>query len=61
MSFKKIAIISGGVIAGEFAWSFVAPMVVGKFIPDSGAGFGLDDVVHAAVIAATILMVQSFV
>ena len=61
MNLKKVAVVAGGVIAGEFVYGFVAPFVVGKFIPNSGDGFGLDDVFHAAVVAATVLIVQTLV
>lgn len=60
-SFKKIAVVGAGIIAGEFVYGFVAPFVVGKFIPDSGAGFGLDDVFHAVIVATTVLVVQQLV
>lgn len=61
MSFKKVAVVGAGIIVGEFVWNFASPMIVGKIVGDSGGGFGLDDVAHAVIVAATVLLVQSFV
>lgn len=64
--FKELAVIGAGVIAGDMLFTnFLAKRydkdgkVVGGFI-EVEPGFGMDDVVHAGVIAVSILVLSRF-
>jgi hypothetical protein len=58
-----LVVVAGVLLAEMFAYPLVGGMLVGegKPIRDSGAGFGLDDVLHALVIALTVWLVEMIV
>lgn len=53
-SAKKIAVVGAGVIVG----SVIAPTVLGLFNIEQGEGFGMDDIIAAAVIATSVVLVD---
>ena len=57
MNVKKLAITAGGVIAG----SMIVGPVLGAVGIKQEEGFGLDDVLAATVVAAVILLIDSYV
>jgi hypothetical protein len=61
---RNLLVLVGGVLLAEmFVYPIVGGMLVGdgKPIKDSGASFGLDDVLHAVVIGLTVWLVEMIV